>query len=79
MITNHISLEGSRRALSNYISHSFIQSLDRKKIKKKNNTLAYTHPLHRPPVRTIRSNIKFKPGFKISFRRFIETMSDFGG
>jgi hypothetical protein len=32
MITNHISLEGSRRALSNYISHSFIQSLDRRQI-----------------------------------------------
>jgi hypothetical protein len=27
----------------------------------------------------IDSTIKFKPGFKISFRRFIGTMGDFGG
>jgi hypothetical protein len=40
MITNHISLEGSRRALSNYISHSFLRSLDRRKIEQQQQ---YTH------------------------------------
>jgi hypothetical protein len=40
MITNHISLEGSRRALSNYISHSFIWSLDRRQIEQQQH---YTH------------------------------------